>query len=193
MRPARKGPENAGLVVHFNRSDHAFNEAGPQGAGKRRRGADRADQRDPSMRPARKGPENISDRDARSAPARAFNEAGPQGAGKPTTGRRSAAGSDSFNEAGPQGAGKRPRGVGAGGGGRTFNEAGPQGAGKRGGQVPDPLAPGPSMRPARKGPENDGDPGPRDRRRGPFNEAGPQGAGKPRCAGSTAGRWRCLQ
>ena len=59
-----------------------------------------------------------------------------------------------------------------------FNEAGPQGAGKRGLMVARGRPWTASMRPARKGPENDVGPF-RGRERGRrFNEAGPQGAGK---------------
>ena len=60
MRPARKGPENAGWPSARRRSTCSFNEAGPQGAGKR-------------------APTTATR--SRGAP---FNEAGPQGAGKPT-------------------------------------------------------------------------------------------------------------
>ena len=81
MRPARKGPENtssrrgATPTIGFNeagpqgagkrytpsQSDgirSGFNEAGPQGAGKRGRRLLRDGGRGASMRPARKGPEN---------------------------------------------------------------------------------------------------------------------------------------
>ena len=65
MRPARKGPENAGAAA-----------AGRGGAV-------------PSMRPARKGPENREMELVTVELPDAFNEAGPQGAGKragpPTT------------------------------------------------------------------------------------------------------------
>ena len=85
-----------------------FNEAGPQGAGKRSgRQLPQLAAAVPSMRPARKGPENVrgsAGGDDRRPP---FNEAGPQGAGKRSAssgGRQTPDGS--FNEAGPQGAGK---------------------------------------------------------------------------------------
>ena len=35
MRPARKGPENGGPRDRHGAPQHRFNEAGPQGAGKR--------------------------------------------------------------------------------------------------------------------------------------------------------------
>ena len=59
MRPARKGPENGGTGHTSDVSRPAFNEAGPQGAGKHTIG--------PSLR---------------ARPPGSFNEAGPQGAGK---------------------------------------------------------------------------------------------------------------
>ena len=37
MRPARKGPENAGVARGGGGGAECFNEAGPQGAGKRSR------------------------------------------------------------------------------------------------------------------------------------------------------------
>ena len=61
MRPARKGPENPTAVplrCTAFRGVASFNEAGPQGAGKRGGAA------------------------AGGPPPRSFNEAGPQGAGK---------------------------------------------------------------------------------------------------------------
>ena len=59
MRPARKGPENVGASIHAIGGAPSFNEAGPQGAGKRvPAGVVRASGH-PSMRPARKGPENL--------------------------------------------------------------------------------------------------------------------------------------
>ena len=83
MRPARKGPENAlGVVVRGQRTDR-FNEAGPQGAGKRDRARDGVcPLREASMRPARKGPENADVPLHVSTAGGRFNEAGPQGAGK---------------------------------------------------------------------------------------------------------------
>ena len=84
------------------------------------------------MRPARKGPENPQVLLGRQAMSAAFNEAGPQGAGKrPRAVSRRTSAWISFNEAGPQGAGKRRR---------------------RPGDVEGNAQP--SMRPARKGPEN---------------------------------------
>ena len=85
MRPARKGPENAGDVSHGRGPAARFNEAGPQGAGKHGSG----------MRAGL-----IIGR---------FNEAGPQGAGKRPACRARERKRASFNEAGPQGAGKRAR------------------------------------------------------------------------------------
>ena len=85
-----------------------FNEAGPQGAGKRvkmeREGRYAVIA---SMRPARKGPENPADAGRFFLPILRFNEAGPQGAGKPVFKFYKNEKQNSFNEAGPQGAGKR--------------------------------------------------------------------------------------
>ena len=59
MRPARKGPENVAGEVQCSQQNAGFNEAGPQGAGKRRSPARASTVTAPaSMRPARKGPEN---------------------------------------------------------------------------------------------------------------------------------------
>ena len=106
MRPARKGPENTAVDLHGIKVVA------------------------PSMRPARKGPENIWHGSSGGAGRPAFNEAGPQGAGKRRRGRRTARQGRAFNEAGPQGAGKLERAE------RAAHTARP------------------SMRPARKGPEN---------------------------------------
>ena len=108
------------------------------------------------MRPARKGPENDLGAVANVIPRYTFNEAGPQGAGKRYRG-----------------------GVRGGGDMKAFNEAGPQGAGKHAGRPHGPARPAPSMRPARKGPENGGLGGAAAGAAIAFNEAGPQGAGKP--------------
>ena len=84
MRPARKGPENLRGCSESSITYRRFNEAGPQGAGKR-----------PFDQSTFRG-------------VIGFNEAGPQGAGK--RGRRPrwrARAGARFNEAGPQGAGKR--------------------------------------------------------------------------------------
>ena len=115
------------------------------------------------MRPARKGPENLV-RHALTDVAGSFNEAGPQGAGKPLRRwRRRVLTAPAFNEAGPQGAGKR----------RLLDAATSE-------EIP-------SMRPARKGPENAEEKKPASAVCRTFNEAGPQGAGKPRAAGKVAG------
>ena len=83
MRPARKGPENSGSVAGDWADSARFNEAGPQGAGKRRPALPGNGQRvAASMRPARKGPENAFETPGRGARPGRFNEAGPQGAGK---------------------------------------------------------------------------------------------------------------
>ena len=58
MRPARKGPENLDLGAGRPHRRTPFNEAGPQGAGKRFAGPAAVVEIEPSMRPARKGPEN---------------------------------------------------------------------------------------------------------------------------------------
>ena len=59
MRPARKGPENVVRDLTSMSERAGFNEAGPQGAGKRRRRAVAEPHlAHASMRPARKGPEN---------------------------------------------------------------------------------------------------------------------------------------
>ena len=59
MRPARKGPENGFQRPADTPAGRCFNEAGPQGAGKRRTRAAAPAARSASMRPARKGPENL--------------------------------------------------------------------------------------------------------------------------------------
>ena len=65
MRPARKGPENGRPLTGRPLMPASFNEAGPQGAGKRTpaTGSSRR-QHGASMRPARKGPENVVDAEA---------------------------------------------------------------------------------------------------------------------------------
>ena len=83
------------------------------------------------MRPARKGPENRRSERRMKGRDCAFNEAGPQGAGKHPPPPREPRSQPAFNEAGPQGAGKPLR-----------LRDGVEGSGR------------PSMRPARKGPEN---------------------------------------
>ena len=83
------------------------------------------------MRPARKGPENREPEPCPEGQERVFNEAGPQGAGKPHAREAVRLWMEPFNEAGPQGAGK-----------------------PRPGPIWPAPSPAPSMRPARKGPEN---------------------------------------
>ena len=130
MRPARKGPENGRRRVRARVRRGRFNEAGPQGAGKRLRDGPAADRDRASMRPARKGPENgvaLADRRERRLASMRPARKGPE------------------NAAGPPGPGGRPP---------RFNEAGPQGAGKPAGAALGRPAAAASMRPARKGPEN---------------------------------------
>ena len=180
MRPARKGPENVRAAAPVLHPASRFNEAGPQGAGKRgaqlrqepqrtvasmrpaRKGPENDDIRavarlapQASMRPARKGPENATRQAGGRASTPGFNEAGPQGAGKRPAhagdGRAHRAG---FNEAGPQGAGKQATRTPFRSRSCRFNEAGPQGAGKHDAFHECAQCAQASMRPARKGPEN---------------------------------------
>ena len=132
MRPARKGPENPFPFGPLAGRARPFNEAGPQGAGKL---------------PVPVGP---------GCRRRSFNEAGPQGAGKRELRAGGQPAVPPFNEAGPQGAGKLRLSLTPLNELAAFNEAGPQGAGKREDEPAQEGDDSPSMRPARKGPENTG-------------------------------------